>query len=73
MAIYIDGEICKGCNLCSYFCPKNVFEIAGKVNSRGYNIAEVVHEENCTKCKLCEMNCPDLAIYVEKVKILRGV
>jgi len=64
MAVYIDGELCKGCELCIYICPKDVFEMTEIVNSKGFNIVGDVRPENCTKCKLCEMGCPDLAIFV---------
>ena len=65
MSVYIDGKICKGCRLCIYFCPKDVFETGEEVNDKGFVIPKVAHQEKCIKCKLCEMNCPDLAILVE--------
>ena len=65
MSIYIDEKICKGCKLCIYYCSKDVFKIADEINNKGFNVISVVHPENCIKCKLCEMSCPDLAIFVE--------
>ena len=65
MSIYIDEKICKGCKLCIYFCPNNVFQMKNKVNDKGFVIPEVVNENECKKCKLCELTCPDLAIFVE--------
>ena len=47
MAIYIDGKICKGCQLCIYFCPKNVFETGKEVNDKGFVIPEVAYPEKC--------------------------
>jgi 2-oxoglutarate ferredoxin oxidoreductase subunit delta len=38
-----------------------------QINEKGYNIAGVAHPEKCTKCKQCEINCPDLAIRVENI------
>ncbi len=66
MAVYIDQEICKGCEICVHYCPKNVLEMAADVNKRGFNYSSVVRPEDCIQCKLCEKMCPDLAIYVEK-------
>jgi len=64
MSVYIDGKICKGCQLCIYVCPKDVFESGNKVNDKGFVIPEVAHQDKCIKCKLCELSCPDLAIFV---------
>jgi len=65
MSVYIDGKICKGCQLCIYFCPKKVFEAGEEVNDKGFFIPKVAQEEQCIKCKICEYTCPDLAIFVE--------
>lgn len=65
MSVSIDGKICKGCQLCIYYCPKGVFESGKEVNDKGFVIPEVVHQNQCIKCKLCEISCPDLAIFVE--------
>jgi 2-oxoglutarate ferredoxin oxidoreductase subunit delta len=64
--VHIDERVCKGCELCIYYCPKDVLKLADKMNQKGYNVAEVIHQENCIGCRLCEMACPDLAIYVEQ-------
>jgi 2-oxoglutarate ferredoxin oxidoreductase subunit delta len=66
MPIHIDAQVCKGCGLCVYYCPRDVLRLSEKINVRGYTVAEVVHYENCTHCRLCELSCPDLAIFVEK-------
>lgn len=66
MAVHIDGEICKGCALCVHYCPRNVLIMTDKLNKKGFSIAGVANPDRCTKCKMCEMNCPDLAICVDK-------
>jgi 2-oxoglutarate ferredoxin oxidoreductase subunit delta len=65
MSIYIDGKICKGCQLCLHYCPKDVFESGEEVNDKGFIIPKVAYPDNCIRCKLCEINCPDLAIFTE--------
>jgi len=65
MRVYVDPEVCKGCGLCIFYCPKVVLELSNKRNEKGYNIVEVYDLDSCVGCKLCEINCPDLAIYVE--------
>lgn len=50
---------CKGCGICVAFCPKNVLEIKnGKIH--------IAREEDCIKCGMCELRCPDYAIYLEE-------
>jgi 2-oxoglutarate ferredoxin oxidoreductase subunit delta len=66
MAIYLDEKMCKGCGLCIYYCPKNVLRMSDRRNEKGYNVVEVCNLENCNACKMCEINCPDFVIYVEK-------
>ncbi len=66
MAVNIDGEMCKGCGLCVYYCPMSVLDISDKMNRKGFSIAGVVDPDKCTQCKLCEINCPDFAIFVEE-------
>ncbi|UCF04011.1 MAG: 4Fe-4S binding protein [bacterium] len=56
--IRVNVEWCKGCEICVAFCPKDVLEMeGGKVT--------VARLEECTKCMLCELRCPDFAITVE--------
>ena len=56
--IRVRREWCKGCGICVAFCPKNVLGLdGGKV--------EVMRPDDCIKCMLCELRCPDFAITVE--------
>jgi len=64
MAVYVEERLCKGCALCVHFCPKDVLNLSEKRNEKGYNIVEVGYPEKCTYCELCEMNCPDFALFV---------
>ena len=63
--VHIQSELCKGCGLCVYYCPQDVLEMSEELNEKGYNLAKVENPEDCIKCQLCEINCPDLAITVE--------
>ncbi|OPJ57208.1 4Fe-4S dicluster domain-containing protein [Alkalithermobacter paradoxus] len=56
--LIIKPEWCKGCKICVEFCPKNVLDIK---EDKIY-IADI---EKCIACGLCELRCPDFAIYVE--------
>lgn len=53
----VKKELCKGCRICVEFCPKNVLTMEnGKVK-----IADI---EKCINCGLCELRCPDYAIFL---------
>jgi 2-oxoglutarate ferredoxin oxidoreductase subunit delta len=64
--IYVDEGVCKGCELCIFYCPKDVLKLAEKMNQKGYNVAEVINPDNCIGCRLCEIACPDFAIYMKE-------
>jgi 2-oxoglutarate ferredoxin oxidoreductase subunit delta len=64
--IVIDEGYCKGCCLCIHYCPKKVLDRSGNINQKGYSVPYVVTPERCTKCKICELICPELAVTVEE-------
>lgn len=57
----INKKWCKGCGICVALCPKKVLGIKGEK-------VEVVNEDACIKCRLCEYRCPDFAIFVKEAK-----
>ena len=63
--IEIDQEVCKGCNICIAFCPKDVISNSDKLNAGGYLPASFDDkEEDCTGCTICGLVCPEVAIEV---------
>lgn len=54
----VDGELCKGCQLCVGVCPKSVIAISEKLNTASYHPAYYTGE-NCTGCSLCFYACPE--------------
>jgi 2-oxoglutarate ferredoxin oxidoreductase subunit delta len=58
--ITIREEWCKGCGICVEFCPKNVLAQTGITGK-----ATVTAPDQCIKCRLCVIRCPDFAIEVE--------
>ncbi len=64
--ITIDEEYCKGCNLCTEFCPLKVYEQSQKLNKKGIYVPIPIDWKKCTKCGLCTLICPDQAIKVDE-------
>ncbi len=63
--IKIDELRCKGCELCTTVCPKDLIHMASHFGARGYHPAMLVDpNEQCTGCLLCATICPDVAITV---------
>jgi 2-oxoglutarate ferredoxin oxidoreductase subunit delta len=62
--IDIDRRCCKGCMLCKYICPFDVFEPGQTRSDLDYLMPRVANLENCRVCGLCESHCPDMCITV---------
>jgi len=59
---------CKECGLCIAVCPTKVLVKSTIENTYGFHPPEPAYIEKCIGCRLCEYNCPDFAIFVEKVE-----
>lgn len=66
ITITVDKEFCKGCSLCIVNCPKGVLEVSKERGKAGFMVPEATKPEDCSKCKNCEVICPDFAIVVEE-------
>ncbi|MEO0185570.1 MAG: ferredoxin family protein [candidate division WOR-3 bacterium] len=62
--IHIIKDRCKGCGFCVEFCPKKVLELSKEFNIKGYHPPYVKNPDECRECHLCEIICPEFAIYV---------
>ncbi len=60
VTITVIPDHCKGhlCNICVAYCPEDVL-------SMGFKNVEVTDVDACTRCMLCEIRCPDFAIFVD--------
>ncbi|MEG0642148.1 MAG: 4Fe-4S binding protein [Romboutsia sp.] len=57
--LVIKESWCKKCGICIEFCPKKVLDL----NTKSVYLKD---EDNCILCGLCELRCPDYAIYIEE-------
>jgi 2-oxoglutarate ferredoxin oxidoreductase subunit delta len=64
--VLIDGDACKGCELCRESCPKDIIVMSSHINNKGYSPAAIVNQDECTGCKSCALVCPDMAIEIFK-------
>ncbi len=62
----IDSKLCKGCDICIETCPKDVYAKSEEVNAKNVYLPYPKNQEACVACGLCEISCPDQAIYVDR-------
>ena len=64
--ILISSQLCKGCELCVYFCPEKILEMGEELNIKSYHYPHVLpdKEADCKQCRYCERICPEMAIYL---------
>ena len=49
---------CKGCGCCVADCPRDVLQMAARLNRMGYHPAEYIGE-GCIACGICFYSCPE--------------
>ncbi len=53
-------RFCKGCSICVAFCPTQTLALDDR-----YKVT-VAHPERCVGCRMCELRCPDAAVFVQR-------
>ena len=64
--IVVKADLCKGCEYCQSFCPKDCIKMGDQTNAHGYFYAVFSDPEPCNGCTICALMCPDFAIEVYK-------
>ncbi|MEM0089756.1 MAG: 4Fe-4S binding protein [Nitrososphaerota archaeon] len=67
--VHIIPDRCKECMYCIEFCPHSVLEKSDRINYKGFHYPRVKpgKEDSCVACGICELICPDFAIFVKEV------
>ena len=71
--VTIIEERCKGCGFCVEYCPREVLELSNRFNRKGYHPPHVHKQGECINCNLCEMICPEFAIFSFALTVLHEV
>ena len=66
--VTIERNRCKGCELCTHVCPKQVLAMSKEINDKGYFFSHVVNQPACIGCRFCAFMCPDVAIEVAQLE-----
>lgn len=61
--VVVLADRCKGCGFCVEYCPREVLALSQAFNRKGYHPPEVRSPDRCLVCNLCEMICPEFAIW----------
>lgn len=56
----IRGERCKGCGICTAFCPPKILVLSDHFNPRGYPEVKITDAGACRGCLQCCLMCPDV-------------
>ena len=64
--INILKERCKGCGVCVAVCQPEILCLSEDTNEQGFVYPVAENSDRCLICDLCEMVCPDFAIWVRQ-------
>ena len=63
--VIIDKDRCKGCELCTHYCPQEILEMSKDINVKGYFYAKVLDQSRYIGCRISTVVCPDVAIELQ--------
>lgn len=60
----LNKDRCKGCELCTEACPREVLAMGSQINALGYRAAEAIAPQKCTGCRACALVCPEVVFTI---------
>lgn len=66
MNFKVNAILCKGCEFCVKYCPKQILEMSTERNKKGHFYVQITDDDKCNSCAICAMICPDAAIEITK-------
>lgn len=60
--VVVRPQLCKGCEVCIEFCPSKSLEL----DKKRLIVTASALMDKCIACGMCELRCPDFAIYITK-------
>lgn len=64
IVILIDRDLCKGCDICVKVCKPEGLKLVDAPDKWEGAVVDMVAPDECTFCRLCELQCPDFAIRI---------
>ncbi len=64
IVILIDRDLCKGCDICVKVCKPEILKLVDAPDKWEGAVVDLVGIDDCTFCRLCELQCPDFSIRV---------
>ena len=65
--VTVNREMCKECEYCLHFCPKNtMLKKSDTENKKGYYAVQAVDMADCIACGICATVWPEGGMMVEK-------
>jgi len=69
MKVHINVQLCKGCEFCVRYCPKQILEMGKGRNAMGDHTPGIYQDSACTACAICARMCPEGAVELREEEV----